>query len=173
MTSEKTQQNDWFAWAESFLADSKARDCAWAESVTPDAARVLAAAASAAHALGQNYIGAEHLLAGILKFSSGVVAAALKDSGLSLAVLKEEIELARGSISRKRVEGTLSYTPRYKSIVARARDRARDRGERIDVADLLLELLAEKEGLPATIISRRGIDVEKVKSAITRPTDSK
>ena len=38
---------------------------------------------------------------------------------------------------------------------------------RVEVGDLLLELLAEKDGLPAQIFHRRAIDVEEIKSAIT------
>ena len=78
MTSQDTKQIDWFDWAESFLADWKARDAEWDESFTPNAAKVLALASRPARSLSQDYIGAEHLFAGMLKLSSGAAADALK-----------------------------------------------------------------------------------------------
>ena len=82
-------------------------------------------------------------------------------------MLKEEIETDRGVVKPKKVDGAIPYTPRCKGIIKRARARARDRGVRVEVEDLLLELLAESEGLPARIFRKRAIDVEKIKSAIT------
>lgn len=166
VASPKTPKEDWFVWAESFLADWKDREREWAESFTADAGRVLAGAAQAARSLNQDYVGAEHLLAGILKFGTGAVGAALKDAGLSLAVLKMEIESARGAVTATKARGTVSYTPRCKDIIARARLRARTRGAQTDLADLLQELLDEKEGLPANIFRKRGIDAHKIRSAI-------
>jgi len=40
-------------------------------------------------------------------------------------------------------------------------------GVHVEVEDLLLELLTEKDGLPARIFRRRAIDVEEIKSAVT------
>ena len=81
---------------------------------------------------------------------------------ISLVVLKEEIEIACGRVSSRKLEEPILYTPRCKGIVERARIRARERGGRTEVEDLLLELLAEKEGIPASLIRKRAIDVDSV-----------
>ncbi len=166
MTSPETKQPDWFDWAESFLADGKARDTEWDESFMPNAARVMALASQAASSLNQDYVGAEHLLAGMLKLGSGAAAVALKHAGLTLPLLKEEIESARGAAGPKKVGGAIPYTSRGKDIIMRARARAQ--GVRVEVEDLLVELLAEREGLPASVFRKRAIDVEKIKRAIAR-----
>jgi ATP-dependent Clp protease ATP-binding subunit ClpC len=166
MTSRDTQQEDWFAQAEAFLVDWKARDAGWAESFTPIAAQVLAEAVRAARSLNHDFVGAEHLLVGIAKCSAGAVAAALKETGISLGLLKDEITSAHSPARRTKVKAPIPYTPRCKGIIARARARADERGSRTDAEDLLLELLAEKEGLPANIIRKRAINVDKIKRAI-------
>jgi hypothetical protein len=43
-------------------------------------------------------------------------------------------------------------------------------GVRVEVEDLLLELLAEKDGMPARIFRKRAMDVEAMKSAVTMKT---
>jgi hypothetical protein len=42
------------------------------------------------------------------------------------------------------------------------------KGVRIEVEDLFLELLAEKEGLPARIFCKRAINVEEIKNSVMR-----
>lgn len=171
MTSESDTQNDWFDWAESCLADWKSRDFAWHESFSPRAEQVLQLATQAAFSLNHDAVGAEHLLAGMLKLKFGTAATALKHAGITLPLLREEIESARGVGRQKKVGQPIPYTPRCKGIIQRAQARARALGNtRIEVEDLLLELLAEQEGLPAQIFRKQAIDVEKIKSTITTET---
>jgi ATP-dependent Clp protease ATP-binding subunit ClpC len=142
------------------------------ESFTPDAARAVSLAAQAARSLGHNYVGAEHLFAGIVKLGAGTTADALKHIGLTLPMLKQEIEAASGVVKGKKSDRAIPYTPRCKEIIKRANSRARDRGGQVEVEDLFFELLTETEGLPARIFRKRAVDVAKIKSIIGSDADS-
>ena len=167
MNSENDTQRDWFDWAESFLADCKVRDKKWHEQFSPQAEQVLGFAIQAALSLKHDAVGAEHLLAAVLMLNSGHGAAALKRAGLTLPSLREEIEAERGVSGQKMVAQPIPYTPRSKGIIQRALEKTRGLGNaRVDVEDLLLELLAERDGLPAKIFCKRSINVVEIKSTI-------
>jgi ATP-dependent Clp protease ATP-binding subunit ClpC len=167
MSSKKATQKDWFDWAETSLANWKVRDAEWQESFSPSADQTLKLAMQAALSLNHDAIGAEHLLAGMLKLNSGPAPVALRRIGLSLPGLRGEIESELGVSEPKKVERQIPYTPRCKGIILRAQSRVRSLGRvRVEVEDLLLELLAEKDGLPARIFHRRGIDIEEIKTAV-------
>ena len=160
-------QQDWFDWAESYLADRKVHDTKWRESFSPQAEQVLEFATQTALSLKHDSVGAEHLLAAVLKLDSGYGAAALKRAGLTLRSLLDEIESERGLSVQKMVAWPILYTPRCKGIIQRARAKIRKLGiARVDVDDLLLELLAERDGLPAKIFCKRSINVTQIKSTI-------
>ena len=168
MNSENDEQNNWFNWAGPFLADWKIRAKEWHESFSPRAEQVLELATQAALSLQHDAVGAEHLLAGMLKLNSGDAAAALRCAGLTLPLLREAIESERGVSGKNKVKRPIPYTPRCKGIIRRAQARIRSLGGvHVEVEDLLLELLTEKDGLPARIFRRRAIDVEEIKSAVT------
>jgi ATP-dependent Clp protease ATP-binding subunit ClpC len=167
MTCEKGTQKDWFDWAETSLANWKVCDAEWHESFSPCAEQVLKLATQAALSLKHDAVGAEHLLAGVLKFNSGHAAAALRRTGLTLPALREEIVSAWGVSQQNKVKWPIAYTPRCRGIIQRAQARVRSLGGvRVEVEDLVLELLAERDGLPAKIFRRRAIDVEAIKSAV-------
>ena len=172
MSSEHETQKNWFDWAESFLADWKVRDTEWHESFSPCAEQVLELATQAALSLKHDAVGAEHLLAGVLKLNSGRGIAALRRAGLTLPSLREEIESERGVSGQNKIKWPIPYTPRCMGILMRAQARIRGLGDvRVEVDDLLLELLAEKDGLPARIFRRRAIDIEEIRSAASTTRD--
>jgi ATP-dependent Clp protease ATP-binding subunit ClpC len=57
---------------------------------SPQAKKVLEYSVEEARLLGQNYIGTEHLLLGIMKEDTGIAAQVLKSFGLSLSMLRKE-----------------------------------------------------------------------------------
>jgi ATP-dependent Clp protease ATP-binding subunit ClpC len=168
MSCENDTQRDWFDWAETSLANWKLRGAEGRGAFSPCAEQVLNLATQAALSLKHDAVGPEHLLAGMLKFNSGHAAFALTQSGLTLPVLREEIESEWGVCEQNKVERPIPYTPRCKGIIQRAEARVLSLGGfRVEVEDLLLELLAEKDGLPAQIFGRRAVDIEEIRSAIT------
>jgi ATP-dependent Clp protease ATP-binding subunit ClpC len=169
MSSESDRQNDWFDWAETSLANWKLRAAERRGSFSASAEQVLKLATQAALSLKHDAVGAEHLLAGILKLDSGHAATALRQAGLTLPALREEIESAWGINEQKKVRQPIPYTPRCRRIIERAQTKARAlEGVRVEVEDLLVELLAERDGLPARIFRKRAIDVEAIKNVVIR-----
>ena len=167
MNSESDTQRDWFDWAESFLADWKARDTEWHESFSPLAHRVLELATQAALSLQDDAVGTEHLLAGLLKLELGAASAALKDAGLSLPLLRAEIETERGGHQGRKISRPIPWTPRAKRIIQRSRKSVFASGHGCVEPEILLwELLREEEGLPARMFRKRAIDTEKIKNVI-------
>jgi ATP-dependent Clp protease ATP-binding subunit ClpC len=175
MSTENATKKTWFDRALAFLADGRARAKERHEErhkmFSPCAEQVLELATQAALSLNHNFVGAEHLLAGILKLDSGKAVAALKSAGLTLPSWREEIEPYSGVGEHPQFLLPIPYTPRSKGLVERAQAKVRSSGgDSVEVEDLLLELLAEKEGVPARAFRRWGIDVEAIKSAITKKT---
>jgi ATP-dependent Clp protease ATP-binding subunit ClpC len=169
MSTGSDTQKDWFDWAEASLANWKCREAEWHDSFSASARQVLELATQAALSLKHGAVGAEHLLAAVLKLNSGRTAAALRQAGLTLPALREEIESECGVSEEKQVNPSILYTPRCKGIIQRAQARVRGlKDVRIEVEDLLLEVLAEKEGLPARIFRKRSINVEEIKNVVTR-----
>jgi ATP-dependent Clp protease ATP-binding subunit ClpC len=167
MSSEKGTPKGWFDWAETSLTNWQVRDAEWNQSFSPSARKALEVATQAALSLNHDAVGAEHLLAGMLKLNSGPAPAALRRTGLTLPGLREEIESEWGVSEQNKVKRPIPYTPRCRGIIQRAQARVRTLGNvRVEAEDLLLELLAEKDGLPAKIFRRRAIDVEEIKSAV-------
>lgn len=160
MISANDHPKDWFDWAETSLA-------AWKDRDSTSGHQVLNLVLQAAVLLNHDAVGAEHLLAGVLKLDSGEGAAALRKAGLTLSALRQEIERTTGTREPNIIKRALPYTPRCKAIIERAQAKVRDqKGEPIEADDLLLELLAEKEGLPARIFRQRAIDVDAIRRIV-------
>lgn len=171
MNSENVTQRDWFDWAGTCLANWKLRDAKWNESFSPAAMQVLSLATQAALSLNHNAVGAEHLLAAVLKFNSGQPSTALELTGLTLPALREEIEAAWGVREQNVVTLRIAYTPRCRRIIERAQGKVRRLGRtRVEVEDLLLEILADGDGLPAQIFRRRAVNVEAIRKAVITKT---
>lgn len=167
MNSESRTQIDWFDWAESFMADLRARETEWRETFAPRAEQVLHFAAQAAHSLSHDAVGAEHLLAGVLKLSSGKAFSVLRRAGLTLPLLREEIESERGEGGKGKVNLPLHYTPRCRGIIQRVRAKLIGlEGVRVEPEDLLMALLAENDGLCTKIFLKQAINVDENRSAL-------
>jgi ATP-dependent Clp protease ATP-binding subunit ClpC len=73
---------------------------------TPRAKKVIELSLEEARALGQNYIGTEHILLGLLRESEGVAAHVLTNLGVKLEVVREEVlrALRDGAVSGRATE---------------------------------------------------------------------
>lgn len=169
MNAPEQVENDWFDWAEAHRTDWKAQDARqrvaaleWRAAISTDTGQVLEFAQQAALSLGHDAVGAEHLLAALLKLNRGTAAQLLKDAGLSLPALRMEIETDRGLGAARRQD--IPWTPRASGIMQRARAVAQAESRLVEPEDILFELLGEKAGFPARLFSRRTIDGTKMRS---------
>ena len=124
-----------------------------------------------AERLGNNYIGPEHLLLGILRNGSGKAIDILNGSHINLSKIKQTIE----SQIRTDIEPTgaaipnLKSTERIKKIMElETRSLA---AEMVDTEHLLLAILKEKNNLAGDILLAEHLTYEQAKAYIETPKD--
>ena len=152
---------------------------------TERSANVLVRAKSAATAVGQSYIGTEHILVGILEEGEGLAYETLAGQGVDAEKVRtaigpaKPVEESEESASEEGGEGEIDinavlsrFTPRTKRLVEIAAYEARKSGvDYIEPEHLLLGLLREGESVALRILSGLGVDIRKAYSQAgsTRP----
>ena len=132
---------------------------------------VLLYSSQEAERLGNNYIGPEHLLLGILRNGIGKAIDILNVSHVSLSKIKQSIESQiRTDLEPTGAElPTLKSTERIKKIME-----LETRSLSIDTADtehLLLAILKEKNNLAGDILNAENLTYDQVKALIEAPHD--
>jgi hypothetical protein len=136
------------------------------ERFTDRARRVVVLAQEEARALNHNYIGTEHILLGLVHEGEGVGAAALESRGISLALVRQQVEdiVGRG---REKPTGHIPFTPRTKVALEMALREAQDLGDSyIGTEHLLLGLIREGDGIAAQVLVRMGADSNGVRQQV-------
>jgi ATP-dependent Clp protease ATP-binding subunit ClpA len=138
---------------------------------TPNADKVLKLAAAAAKDMKQNYIGTEHLLAGLVKEEDGVASRVLQENGLG----KERID---DLIRQLNVEGgnvTLldryGYSPRCAHVLQIAGEQAaRYNSVLVGTEHLMLALILEGDNVGVKLLESVGINPSKSILKYWRPS---
>src|SRR5881409_2567143 len=131
------------------------------------AKRVLALAQDEAIRFNHNYIGAEHLLLGLVREGEGVAARVLDSLGVELSKVRTAVEfiIGRGDSTTSPSEITLS--PRTKKVIELAIDEARKLGHsHVGTEHLLLGLVREGEGIASGVLESLGVSLEKVRHQV-------
>ena len=89
----------------------------WIKNFTPRAKHVLILAQKEAEHFNHDYIGAEHLLLGIVALGEGVAVAALKAVGVNLQSLRLEVEKNTTPAGSTKQDGPPPFTPVLKKIL--------------------------------------------------------
>jgi RNA polymerase sigma factor (sigma-70 family) len=133
---------------------------------TERARRVIFFAQEEAASLGENFVGTEHLLLGLIRVPDSVGAQILLRFGIALESVREAIfeQATRGS----GVKGQdMQLTPRAKKVIDFAYDEAQQlQNNYIGVEHLLLGMLREGEGLAARVLTKLGADLERTRQEI-------
>ena len=133
---------------------------------TERAQRVLVAAQKEAAQMGRNYVGTEHLLLGILT-DPGSAAGALE--GVTLDAARQEVIQMLGKGDDNSPIRTMVYTPRTKKVLEQSAKEARDlQHNYVGMEHLLLALIHEREGVAATILTKMGKNLQKMREEILR-----
>ncbi len=116
------------------------------------------------------YVGAHHLLLGLVAEGSGVAATILSQSGIELEKIRGLVEpgYKAGDWS---VPGEITLTPHLKHIIEYASNEARRRYHPcIGTGHLLLALARgqDDQGIEAGILKRLGVDLDKLRTALRR-----
>ncbi len=138
------------------------------EPFTERARRSIVLAQEEAQRLGNNYIGTEHLLLGIISEGESVAAKVLENLGVNLQKVRGEVEAIVGKGSQT-TQHEMVFTPRAKRVIELAFEEARALAHNyIGTEHLLLGLVREGEGVAARVLSNLGVDPAKIRAEITK-----
>jgi len=119
-----------------------------------------------------NYIGTEHILLGILREGEGIAAQVLKNKGVNLDTVRQQVEALVGK-GQQEVGQVVGYTPRTKTILELSVEEARSLGQNyIGTEHLLLALIREGEGVAAQILAAMGLNFDSIRQEIIGLLDS-
>ncbi len=116
--------------------------------------------------LGENYVGTEHLLLGLVRESDSVAARILDRLGVPLGRIRADIErqVTRGHGS---LGQDMQLTPRAKRVIDLAYEEARQLNNNyIGTEHLLLGLIREGDGLAARVLVKLGADLERTRREV-------
>lgn len=133
------------------------------EPFTERARRSIVLAQEEAQRLGNNYIGTEHILLGIISEGESVAAKVLETLGVDLKKVRSEIEAIVGR-GGKTVQEEMVFTPRAKRVIELAFEEARQLDHNyIGTEHLLLGVMREGEGVGARVLMNIGVDPANVR----------
>ncbi|MGH7738219.1 MAG: ATP-dependent Clp protease ATP-binding subunit [Candidatus Tyrphobacter sp.] len=137
------------------------------EPFTERARRSIVLAQEEAQRLGNNYIGTEHVLLGIISEGESLAAKVLESLGVNLAKVRQEVEAIVGR-GGQTVQQEMVFTPRAKRVIELAFEEARQLNHNyIGTEHLLLGLIREGEGVAARVLTNLGVDPAKVRVQTT------
>jgi ATP-dependent Clp protease ATP-binding subunit ClpC len=118
--------------------------------------------------LNHDYIGTEHILIGLLKEEEGVASQVLKQLGVHVDKVVEEVERLVGKGEYQQV-GEITFTPRAKKVLELASQEASQlKNNYIGTEHILLGLVKEGSGVAVRILTDLGISLDNVYSEIMK-----
>lgn len=131
------------------------------------AKRVLALAQEEAIRLNHNYIGTEHLLAGLVCHESGIAAQALDELNVELSKVRTALEFIIGRGDTATTPSDITLSPRAKKILELAVDEADKLGHAsVGPAHLLLGLVREGQGIASGILESLGVSLQSTREKV-------
>jgi ATP-dependent Clp protease ATP-binding subunit ClpA len=124
--------------------------------------------------LGNDYVGTQHLLLGLIKEGDGVAVAVMRGMGIDTDELAESIERTVTSAGGMMTIGQmLPFTPRAKKVLELAANEARAMSHKyIGTEHLLLGLIKEGDGVAVAVMRGMGIDTDELTESIERAVTS-
>ncbi|MBE3091643.1 MAG: ATP-dependent Clp protease ATP-binding subunit [Candidatus Atribacteria bacterium] len=135
---------------------------------TEKAKRAIMIAQEEAINLNHDYIGTEHILIGLIKEEEGVASQVLRQLGVNVDKVVEEVERLVGKGEYQQV-GEIAFTPRAKKVLELASQEASQlKNNYIGTEHILLGLLKEGSGVAVRILVDLGINLDNVYSEIMK-----
>src|SRR5205807_1380276 len=133
---------------------------------TERARRVVFFAQEESARLGENYVGTEHLLLGLVREDDSVAARILNQLGVPLGRIRAEIErqVTRGHGS---LGADMQLTPRAKRVIDLAYEEARRLNNNyIGTEHLLLGLIHEGDGPAGRVLMKLGAELKRTRKVV-------
>ncbi len=136
---------------------------------SPRAQQALALARREADSLRHNFVGAEHLLLGVLALERGVAVSVFRTMGLEIEIVRLEVEKQVGKGLEQPLSDPIPYAPRLKKILAVAAREAKALNHTyIGTEHLLLGLLREGDGVTARVLKNLNVHAEQTRIEILK-----
>jgi len=138
------------------------------ERFTDKSRRAVVLAQEEARQLNHNYIGTEHLLAGLRRENLGVAARALESAGISMDAVRAEIEklVGRGQLTPS---GHIPFTPRAKKCLELSLRESLTLGHNhIGTGHLLLGLIGKDDCVAVQVLGGLGTDLGQLRAQVIR-----
>ncbi len=152
--------------------------------LTPRGKRIIDLAYDEARQFGNNYIGTEHLLLGLIREGEGMAGLVLANVGVELAAARKQVQLLqdanpinKSAEARTGTQGmdggsaapAQPYSAAARAALGVARTEAEAKGNpEVGTAHLLLALLQSPDSLAGSILADAGITIEQVRQRISR-----
>jgi ATP-dependent Clp protease ATP-binding subunit ClpA len=143
------------------------------ELFTDRARQVVVQASEAARTLGHGFIGAEHLLLGLIAERHGAAAQALQSLSVSDDAVRREL-LARHPQGEAPSDGGLPFNAEGRSVLELSLAEARRLDDaRIETEHMLLALLKTEQQTGVELLEAIGLDAERVRVEVVRVSTSR
>ena len=137
------------------------------ERFTERAVRVIMAAQEEAKRIGNNFVGAEHLLLGMIREGEPIVVRTLESFRVDPALVKERMEGELQRRERHGAEGEIPFNYQVKKVIELSWDEARQLGHSyVGVEHLFLGVLKEGSGGTGKLFSELGITATAARNRI-------
>jgi len=131
--------------------------------MTEKAKRALQLAKRAAREFGQNYIGTEHLLIGLLREGTGVAAGVMMEAGISESQLLSLVDELIAPASSVILEDKDGYTSKMEAVLQGARDEAIRFGDKqVGTEHLLLAICRAGDCVASRLLNTISVNIQKL-----------
>jgi ATP-dependent Clp protease ATP-binding subunit ClpC len=136
------------------------------ERFTDQSRRAVVLAQEEARRLNHNYIGTEHLLAGLRREERGAAARALESAGITVDAVRGQIEILIGR-GQQPPSGHIPFTPRAKKCLELSLRQALKLNHRhIDTGHLLLALISKDDCVAVQVLGGLGADRGQLRARV-------
>ena len=130
---------------------------------TEQAKKSLDAAKRLSRSMHYNYVGTEHILAGLLKEGTGVAAEVLSANNVELDKLLQMIEELIAPESAVAIEEKNVFSPRTMKVLEQANAEAeRFSSEKIGTEHLLMAIMKEGDCAASRLLNTLGVNLQKL-----------
>jgi ATP-dependent Clp protease ATP-binding subunit ClpC len=136
------------------------------ERFTDRARRVVVMAQEEARTLDHSYVGAEHILLGLIREGAGVAAKALESMGIGLDSVRQQVEESIGQ-GHQAPSGHIPFTPQAKKVLELALSESQALGHKyIGTEHILLGVIRQADGVAGQVLVNLGADLTRARQQV-------